>query len=76
MNYPDDFSGRAFDAAQGTSDDDQAEIVAVRAALAMMRMAMNELYGIQASNGYLTEACHNAGEALEQWIGNIEVHLP
>jgi hypothetical protein len=76
MNYPDDFNPRAFDAAQGASDDDQSEIVEVKCALELMRSAMNRLYGIEASNGYLTEACHNAGAALEQWIGNIEVHLP
>jgi hypothetical protein len=76
MNYPDDFNGRAFDAAQGTSDDDQAEIAAIANAVAIMKIAMHALYSAEASNTYLTEACHNAGEALEQWIGNIEVHLP
>ena len=76
MPHPDDFNPRAFDAAHGTSDDDQGEILHVKVTLARMRDVMNMLYVVESSNSYLTEACHAAGEALEQWASNIEVHLP
>lgn len=78
MNYPDTYTARLHDAAQGRDDapGDAAEMEWIKGALAMLNEAADKLRGVDHSDAILTDTCTDAGREIEILIAAIARRMP
>lgn len=78
MSYPDDFSQRAYDAAQGRDENDDAEADrrALSPLLAQLQAIADTLRGIDAGDDDLNFRCWNGSDELEKVVAKISGAMP
>lgn len=75
MPYPDTYTVRAHNAAQGV-DDDEAELAWIDKALLKLFSAADDLRGSEAANVLLRDACQQAGREIEAMAARIKGMMP
>ena len=74
-HYPDTYTARAHNAAQGV-DDDEAESQWINNALLKLFNAADDLRGTEAVNPILRDACQQAGREIEAMAARIKEMMP
>lgn len=78
MSYPNTYTARAHNAAQGTDDapNDASELEWIKGALELLNEAAAKLRGVEHSDNILTGTCAEAGRDIEILIAAIARRMP